>query len=444
MKKSSCRQKNIVRRTQRVYIPAMSNPTVYDLVVLGAGASGLLCAAVAAERDLSVLLVDHSSKAGRKLSITGGGKCNLTNRRITPEDYAGENPRFCRSALSRFTPQQMMEMAEAAGIELEEREHGQMFCRRSAKDLVSLLWNRCRNAGCRAVFDEKILRVESLEPEQHGNARYLVRTAHNSYYARNTVVALGSPAWPQVGGTGTAYEVARAFGHRIVSIRPALVGLTLPDGGIPADLSGIAVPASIRILPGGASAQGPGTAKRAGKKSLFPPDPAADNLPLLFTHKGISGPAALQASLYRTTEEIEIDFLPGRRVEDLLNTSGAGKSFCRSVFKKLLPDRLCAGLLPEALGNKKIAELSRAERQTLADLFHAHRVRPIGTEGFSKAEIAAGGISTEDISSRTMESKRSPGLYFCGEALDVSGRLGGYNLHWAFASGCAAGNAVGE
>ena len=442
--------------------------TTFDVIILGAGASGLMCASVAAGRGKSALLIDHSAKAGRKLSITGGGKCNLTNRIVRPRDYAGENPHFCRSALSRFTPEDMLDLAREAGIELEEREQGQLFCKRSAKDLVNFLVRRCEQRGCRLLFEEHILAVESAAPGEHdkrpspakesmepgetdGNApiahtapdgaraRFRVRTRSGEYAARSLVIAMGSPAWPQVGASGRGYELARAFGHRIVPIRPALVALVMPADWPLGGLAGISSPASIQVLPPPETPDTRGKRKKAEDAGIL----AADKLSLLFTHTGISGPAALQASLYwRKGCRLVIDFLPDFAPTDLLDDAATGKFLCRSLLRKRLPDRLADALLPADLADKKVAELPRRERERLCALFKAHEVSPVGSEGFARAEAAAGGVSTEEVSSRSMESSRVSGLFFCGEILDVTGRLGGYNLHWAFASGLAAGEHV--
>jgi hypothetical protein len=391
---------------------------------------------IAAERGKRVLLIEHAQKAGRKLSITGGGKCNLSNRNVAPEDYVGENPDFCRSALSRFTPAHLTAFAGIAGIRLEEREHGQLFCARSAKDVVNFLLAACQRSGCVLALEERILGVTPLPgADTLPGPRFLIRTSAAEYRAHSVVVATGGPAWPQVGATGVGYEIARAFGHRIVPIRPALCGLVMPQDWALSGLSGISLPSTIRVIP--CATDSPFRGKK-GKAVLH--DPVADKLALLFTHRGISGPAVLQASLYwRKRDALQIDFLPAITTDHLIDAAGAGKSLCRNILRERLPDRLCQALLPEVLAAKKTAEMTRPERTLLADLVHRHHVTPSGNEGFARAEVTAGGVSTEEISSRSMESSRVAGIFFCGEVLDVTGRLGGYNLHWAFASGKAAG-----
>lgn len=414
--------------------------TTFDAIILGAGASGLMCAAVAGGRGKRVLLIDHAAKPARKLSITGGGKCNLTNRTVQPQDYVGDNPHFCRSALSRFTPDHMLHLLHNAGIEVEERKQGQIFCRRSAKDLINLLLRMCMDAGCRLALDERIIQVERAPLRDHPpTARFRVHTQSGVYEGHALVLALGGPAWPQVGASGRGYELARAFGHRIVPFRPALAGLVMPADWPLAGLSGISLPASIRVLSPVDEAETALTPDKQ-KRRLTDGILAADNLSLLFTHKGVSGPAALQASLYwRKRAGLRIDFLPGLSLTEALHEASAGKLLCRSLLRRHLPDRLCDALAPAELADKKIAELSRRDREYLNALFKKHEVTPVNSEGFAKAEVAAGGVSTEDVSSRSMESAKIPGLFFCGEILDVTGRLGGYNLHWAFASGNAAG-----
>ncbi len=417
------------------------------MVILGAGASGLMCASVAAGRGKSVLILDHAAKPGRKLSITGGGKCNLTNRTVTIQDYAGENPHFCRSALSRFTPDHMLAMLHEAGIDIEEREHGQIFCKRSAKDLLNLLVKTCLNRGCRTAFEETILTVEQTAAASNdaspAGARFRVRTRTGEYEARSLVIAMGGPAWPQVGASGRGYELARAFGHRIVSIRPALAGLIMPPDWPLIGLTGISTPVSIRVIPPPDKPALADPPDKRKKKEAAAQVLAAENLDMLFTHKGISGPAALQASLYwRKGYHLIMDFLPGLAQDNPLDDPASGKLLCRNLFRRHLPDRLCDALLPPDLPGQKVAELPRRERDRLCALFRAHEVVPTGSEGFAKAEVTAGGVSTEEVSSRGMESARVPGLFFCGEVLDVTGRLGGYNLHWAFASGTAAGEHV--
>lgn len=419
---------------------------VYDAAVLGAGASGLMCAYTAARAGRSVILIDHADKAGRKLSITGGGRCNFTNRNVSPDCYVGENPQFCRSALAGFSPEDSVNLLLEAGIPFEEREQGQLFCQRPAGEFAGFLVRRCAAAGCAFAMGEKVLALAQTKRGRADRARFVVRTANNEIAARSVVIALGGPAWPQVGATGVGLELARGLGHRIRPIRPALVGLVMGEGWALSGLQGLSLPASVSLLAtneksGAGGQRAKKNEKREGQGGLM----AALSLSLLFTHRGLSGPAALQASLYwRKGVELSVDFLPSARMEELLNKTGAGKLLCRNLLKNHLPDRLAVALCPAEAAEVKCASLSKAMREKLHAAVHAFRVKPVGTEGFSRAEVAAGGVCTEEVSSRTMESRRVPGLFFCGEALDVTGRLGGYNLHWAFASGMAAGRALGQ
>lgn len=400
-----------------------------DVIILGAGASGLCCSIAAAARGNSVLLIDHAPKPGRKMLIAGGGKCNLTNKSISVEDYAGDNPLFCRSALSRFTPEAFLAELEQAGVALEEREEGQIFCARSAKDLLNYFVHQSKDLGCRFALEEKIQSVdcESIAPQRSAfPALFRVTTDKAVYPASRLVVATGGSAYPSVGATGIGYALARQFGHEIVTIRPALAGLYLPSDSPFTELSGISLPVDLLV-----SHDGPLTRQ------------VARNLALLFTHKGLSGPAALQASLFwKPGTNLQVNFLPGQNIEELLHSPGAGKKLVLNLLKKHLPGRLAEIIVPKGLAQKKSAELSKSQRQEMYAAVHKHHINPTGVEGFAKAEVTAGGVSTARISSKTMESALQPGLFFCGEVLDITGRLGGYNLHWAFASGKAAGEHV--
>lgn len=416
-----------------------------DVIILGAGASGLYCAMTAAARGRRVTLVDHARATGRKVRIAGGGKCNFTNLEMHARHYVGGNPHFPKSALARFTPWDMVSLVSENAIAWEEREHGQLFCLRSADDVADMLEARCRKAGCRFLLGQRIEGVEhdgaafvvtmapalasggngeggavpgavpegrdSAVPEGRDSAANPARLQ-----AASLVVATGSQAWPQIGATDMGHRIARQFGHKVTPPRPVLVPLVMDPQWPLHGLAGIALPA--RVTTGGASF----------------------TLPLLFTHRGISGPATLQASCYwHPGAPVEIDFLPGGNLEELLRAPEHGKLLARTLLGRLLPDRLAERLLPPEIENRKIAELSKAARATLHAAVHAHIAVPAGTEGMRKAEAAAGGVSVEHISSRSMESALRPGLFFTGEVLDVTGQLGGYNLHWAWASGKAAG-----
>lgn len=412
-----------------------------DVLILGAGASGLFCAMTAAARGRRVTLVDHARATGRKVRIAGGGKCNFTNMEMHARHYVGGNPHFPKSALARLTPWDMVSLLSEHSIAWEEREHGQLFCLRSADDVADLLEARCRAAGCRFLLGQRVDGVEhdgeafvvTVAPAQAagGDADGGVYANANSGTHAGTegaspktirlraaalVVATGSAAWPQIGATDIGHRIARQFGHAVAPSRPVLVPLVMDPQWPLHGLAGIALPA--RVTTGGASF----------------------TLPLLFTHRGISGPAALQASCYwQPGEPVEIDFLPGANLDDLLRAPEHGKLLVRTLLGRLFPDRLAERLVPPDLAGRKNAELSRSARAALHGAVHAHAAVPTGTEGMRKAEAATGGVRVDQISSRSMESALRPGLFFTGEVLDVTGQLGGYNLHWAWASGKAAG-----
>ncbi|NHZ46239.1 aminoacetone oxidase family FAD-binding enzyme [Nitratidesulfovibrio liaohensis] len=408
-----------------------------DVLILGAGASGLFCAMTAAARGRRVTLVDHARATGRKVRIAGGGKCNFTNLEMHARHYVGDNPHFPKSALARFTPWDMVSLVSEQAIAWEEREHGQLFCLRSADDVADLLEQRCRASGCRFLLGQRVEGVEhdgeafvvTIAPAQAAAAEGDVTTQGGApkgatdapakvtrLRAVSLVVATGSAAWPQIGATDMGHRIARQFGHKVAPSRPVLVPLAMAPQWPLHGLAGIALPARVTTA---------GT---------------AFTLPLLFTHRGISGPAALQTSCYwQPGQPVEIDFLPGENLDALLRAPEHGKLLVRTLLGRLLPDRLAERLVEPDLAGRKIAELSRAARAALHQAVHAHTAVPTGTEGMRKAEAAAGGVRVDQISSRSMESTLCPGLFFTGEVLDVTGQLGGYNLHWAWASGKAAG-----
>lgn len=391
-------------------------PDKYDVIIIGAGASGLFCAAEAGARGRRVLVLDRAREPGKKLLLAGGGKANVTNRSMSAANYVGRNPAFAAPALARFTPELFLRLLDQAGIPVEEREHGQIFCRRSARELLDMLLARCRDGGCSLRFERP---AEAVEKTPEG---FTVRSGQESFSAAALVLATGSAAWPQCGADDSGLRLARALGHRIVPPRPVLSPLVMPVNWPLQGLAGIS--AEVRI-----ACDAPGS----------PPF----TLPLLFTHKGASGPAALQISCYlRSGDSLCIDFLPHTPLDGLLSAAGAGKLSARALLARHLPERLARALLPPDISERKSAELSRKDRDRLRDALHPHTVTPLRSEGMRRAEAAAGGVDTHDADPKTMQSRILPGLYFCGEALDIAGQLGGYNLHWAWASGFAAGQAV--
>jgi hypothetical protein len=389
--------------------------TDHDVIVLGAGAAGLMCAAVAGQRGRRVLLIDHADEAGKKIVISGGGRCNFTNIHTAPDRYISANPHFAKSALSRYTAEDFIAMVDRYRIAWHEKTLGQLFCDGSARQIVALLLEECAKGAVELRLGRGISAVD------HADGLFRVTCGDRSASAPALVIATGGPSIPKMGATGFAYDLARRFGLKVVEPRPALVPLTLGgDEALFRSLSGVAS----EVI---ASANG-----------------AAFREAALFTHKGLSGPAILQASSYwRHGQQIAIDFLPSMEPGWLVDSKRARpRGTVRSILAAHLPDRL-AGTLADRLGlNGDLANLpdrtlAEAERR-LADW----RFRPNGTEGFAKAEVTAGGISTDGLSSQTMAAERVPGLYAIGEAVDVTGWLGGYNFQWAWASGWAAGQAV--
>jgi len=387
-----------------------------DILIIGGGAAGLFAAATAAKRGKRVVVLDHSAKPGRKILISGGGRCNFTNRDAGPANYLSENPHFCRSALARYLPQDFIDLVTAHGIPFEERRHGQMFCLGSAKEIVELLLAECAATGADLQWGTVVSKVT------HAEGVFTVATARGMWTAPRLIVATGGLSVPSIGATGFGYDIARQFGHDIVETAPALAPLTLhPDDRL-GDLSGIAVPAEV-------SASGTGFREA-----------------LLFTHEGISGPSVLQASSYwRPRAEITIDLLPdGDLAGRLSDARSSGVRVQVATFLgDFLPKRLVQRRAPLALLERPLAGLSNADIAAIAAHVHAWTVIPTAPGGgWTKAEVTRGGVDTSGLSSKTMESRLVPGLYFIGEVVDVTGWLGGYNFHWAWASAHAAGSAV--
>jgi predicted Rossmann fold flavoprotein len=394
---------------------AMTMYATHDVIVLGAGAAGLLCAATAGQRGRRVVVLERADEPGRKILISGGGRCNFTNLHTAPDRYLSANPHFAKSALSRYTPRDFLELVERHRIAWHEKTLGQLFCDGSARQIVDMLLAESARGGGEVACGQLVGEAAYRDGLFH------IATQDASYAAPALVIATGGPSIPKMGATGFAYELARQFGLKVVEPRPALVPLTLGgDDVLFRELSGV----SAEVV------------ASAGK--------AAFREAALFTHRGLSGPAILQASSYwRPGEPIAIDFAPDRAPEWLIEVKRASpRSSLRTALRELLPERLATTLaerigLPGDLGNLP----DKALRDVSARL-HRWQFHPNGSEGFAKAEVTLGGISTAELSSRTMEARRVPGLYAIGEAVDVTGWLGGYNFQWAWASAVAAGNAL--
>ena len=391
----------------------------HDAIVLGAGAAGLFCAGIAGQRGRRVLLLDHAEKPGKKILISGGGRCNFTNLHAGlpsgPDRFLSQNPHFAKSALSRYTPQDFIALVERYGIAWHEKTLGQLFCDGSARQIVALLLDECARGGVELSCGAPITDVS------HADGLFRITVGGRTASAPALVLATGGPSIPQMGASSFAYELARQFGLKVVEPRPALVPLTLGgDDVLFRELSGVAAEVVVRC----------------GKAEF--------REAALFTHRGLSGPAILQISSYwKRGDQLGIDFLPGHAAGWLLEAKRARpRTHLRKLLGESLPDRLAARLceqlgLDRELSNMTDRDLAIAQTR-LADW----RFLPNGSEGFAKAEVTAGGINTAELSSKTMESRRVPGLFAIGEAVDVTGWLGGYNFQWAWASAAAAGGAI--
>jgi len=393
----------------------MTNPQPYDTIILGAGAAGLMCALTAGQRGRRVLLLDHADEPGKKILISGGGRCNFTNINTAPDRYLSANPHFAKSALGRYSAQDFIDLVDRHGIKWHEKTLGQLFCDGSAKQIVAMLLDECDTGNVTIGLGQPIREAD------HADGQYRVTFGDRAATAPSLVIATGGPSIPKMGATGFAYDLARRFGLKVVEPRPALVPFTL--GGeetLFRSLSGVAAEVVARC------------GKTAFREAA------------LFTHKGLSGPAILQISSYwRHGESIGVDFLPDLKPTWLADAKRANP---RTAFRKLLASQLPARLaetladrigIEGDLGAQTDKRLEEAARR-LADW----RFTPNGTEGLAKAEVVAGGIATDGLSSQTMEARKVPGLYAIGEAVDVTGWLGGYNFQWAWASGWAAGQVV--
>nr|WP_303953570.1 aminoacetone oxidase family FAD-binding enzyme [Desulfovibrio piger] len=405
----------------------MSNavPRKTDVLILGAGAAGLMCAREASAHGLDVALLERAPSPGRKLCISGGGKANFTNRRLAAHHYACADPAFCEPALDAFTPQDMERLVHGWGLPVEERAHGQLFLTVPAKRLLDALVQDCRRQGCALHCQTDVHDVVPL-PDGAG---FEVGTSQGLWRCRRLVLALGSPAWPQCGATGSGFRLAQALGHRLVEHAPALTPFRMAPGWLDDNLAGISLPVRIGL-------------PQAGLSPSLAADPVWQD-DLLFTHDGISGPASLKASLFwRPGQEVALDFLPGSDLAALLDGPGQGKQTPRGLLRRLLPQRLVDALLPPETAGRKIAELSRAARQQICACIHDFRTVPAGLAGLKKAEACRGGVDTRQVDPYSLQSTVRENLWIVGELLDVTGLLGGYNLHWAWASGMAAGRAL--
>jgi hypothetical protein len=392
-----------------------------DVLVIGGGAAGLMCAIEAAKRGRSVTVIEHNAQIGRKILISGGGRCNFTNLDTRPENFLSRNPHFAKSALARYTPRDFVRMVERHGIRYHEKKLGQLFCDGSAAEIVEMLERECAAAGARIVTSCPVTAVAK-------NEDFEVETVWGTYRAPSLVIATGGLSIPKIGAAPFGYAMARQFGLEIADPRPALVPLLFGHADLEkfAGLSGVST--EVTAAAGGCSSSPRGFREK-----------------MLFTHQGLSGPAILQASSYWTPgASITIDLLPDLDVVSLLREGRAQgeRAEARTVLARCLPKRL-ADRWCEAHGlPKTVSMLSDREIDAASEALHAWRVAPAGSAGYDKAEVTAGGVDTAELSSKTFEARRAAGLYFIGEVVDVTGHLGGFNFQWAWASGYSAGQYV--
>ncbi len=385
---------------------------IYDVCIIGAGASGLFCALHAALRGKTVAVLDHKAQTGRKLRVTGGGRCNYGNMSVGPEHFLSENLHFTASALARFEPLAFKHFLEENGLETEEEPGGKLFCRQGADAVANLLERKCREAGVEFILDVRVKNIER-------NTDFRVTTSRGSLRSAALVVACGGLAWPQTGASCFGYGVAETFGLTLVEPRPALTPLIMPTDWPLAELSGLSLPATISL----------------GKQRFTDA--------LLFTHRGLSGPVVLQISSHWSPgQTLSIDLLPGQDLKAVLDKARTGKSLTKNVIAKLIPARLTAAILPPETAAKPVSQLRKEELAQVLSCLTAWKVTPKEVGGYKKAEVTAGGVDTRAVSSKTMESLAVPNLYFIGEVLDVTGHLGGYNLHWAWASAFACAQSL--
>ena len=405
-----------------------------DVVVIGAGAAGLFCAAQAGQRGARVLLIDHAEKVAEKIRISGGGRCNFTNRDATPAQFHSRNPHFCRSALARYTAQDFIALVQCHRIAFHEKHRGQLFCDDSSQQIIDLLLRECEAGNVErwqpCTVGAVRTRVNPDKSAGTGESRYELDTARGPVEARSVVVATGGLPVPKIGATDFGLRLARQFGHAIVEPRPALVPLVFDaaEWAPFVALAGVSLEVEISS----------GSGKQRGR---FIED-------LLFTHRGLSGPAVLQASSYwQPGETLQIAFAPGTDWHETLSRAKAtsrrqlGNELATHLPQRLAQAWLARGGLP---GERPLPEVADKPLRQLAESLAAWRIAPNGTEGWKKAEVMAGGVDTREIDSKTLESKRAPGLHFIGEVLDVTGWLGGYNFQWAWASAYACAEALAQ
>ncbi len=391
----------------------MNKAEIYrkDVIIIGAGASGLLCAIECGKRGRSVLVLDHVERTGSKIRISGGGRSNFTNLNVAADHYFSQNPHFCKSALARFSPRDFLSLVEKHHIAYYEKEAGQIFCVKSSREIIDMLETECKQVNVE-------MRLQCPVTDISRDGRFSVATREGKFSSDSLAIATGGLSYPNLGASRFGHDIARQFRIKVTQVRPALVPFVFAgeDQKIFKGLAGISLPASVAC----------GAKKFRGN--------------ILFTHRGLSGPAALQASLYWTPgDQVKIDLLPATDISAVFASRRRSKTEIKNLIAEYFPKRFAETWCDLMITSKPVNETSDKDLQDIANRLHAWEIIPKGTEGYETAEVTAGGVNTDELSSKTMEAKKVPGLYFIGEVVDVTGELGGYNLHWAWASGYAAG-----
>ena len=386
----------------------------YDIIIIGGGAAGLMCAIQAGKKNQTVLVIEHSDRIGKKIAISGGGRCNFTNRFVSQENFISNDPHFCEPALDGFTSNDFISLVEKYKIKYHEKKLGQLFCDGSSEHIVSMLSRECQRANVDIIVDCRTTGISK-------NERFEIETSGGRFLARSLVIATGGISVPKMGASDFGYRVAQQFSIKQTAIRPALVPLTFnaEDKKIFADLSGVSLDAIITF------------GEIAFRENI------------LFTHKGLSGPAILQISSYwKAGEPISLNFLPKKNLFELLSRNSKRKIELKNFLSTIFPKRFAETFCSAFFKSRRLKQYSQKDFLEISKKIHDWEFYPSGTKGFSKAEVALGGIDTAELSPKTMESKKVKGLFFVGEVVDVTGQLGGYNFQWAWSSGAAAGRAV--
>ena len=392
----------------------MEIPEEFDVIVIGGGGSGLFCAFTAANRGKSVLLLEHNERIGKKIEISGGGRCNFTNINASAENYISGNKDFCKSALARYTPWDFISLVEKHRIAYHEKKLGQQFCDGSSRQIISMLESECRDAGVRILCNASVQEVRKSE-------QFHVRTSQGTFRSNALVIATGGLSFPKLGASDLGYRIARSFDIALTELKPGLVPLTFQptERSFYEPLAGVSLPVRIR----------------SGNRSF--------EEAMLFTHRGISGPAGLQISSYwDESSPLSIDLLPEKPETELVAGATRSGSTPLQMLSKVWPKRFAESWCERHAPEKPFARCSKEEIESLNESLHDWKQSYAGSEGYPKAEVTRGGVDTGELSSKTMEARKVPGLYFIGEVVDVTGWLGGYNFQWAWASAHAAGTAV--